>query len=265
MLPTTTTNPQAPSSLDLRERARRLGLWGLLAHWESFAEAPWLETLLGYEEQERARRSLERRLSRAKIGRFKPMAQFDWSWPKKIDRELVEELFRFEFLEEGANVILRGPNGVGKTMIAQNLAYQAVLRGHTARFVNASALLNDLASQETGHALSYAFRRYVKPRLLVVDEVGYLGSTAKHADLFFQLISYRSEDKSTVITTNKPFGEWNQVFPNAGCVVTLIDRLTHKAEIVEIHGDSYRLKEATERQARRAKLRAAAKRARKAP
>ncbi len=232
----TTTSPQAQCLLEAKERARRLGLWGLLAHWEACADSPWVERLLGYEEEERARRSLERRLSRAKIDRFKPISEFEWSWPRKIDREQVEELFRLEFLEEGANVILRGPNGVGKTMIAQNLAHQAVLRGYTVRFVNASALLNELAAQETGHALMSTFRRYVKPRLLVVDEVGYLGSTAKHADLLFQLVSQRSEEKSTVITTNKPFTEWNQVFPNAGCVVTLIDRLIHKAEIVEIQG-----------------------------
>jgi DNA replication protein DnaC len=247
--------PPSPQGTDPRERARKLGLWGLLAHWEEVGEAPWIETLLGYEEMERARRTLERRLHRARIGRFKPIADFEWSWPKKIDRDLVEDLFRFEFLEEAGNVILMGPNGVGKTMVAQNLAHQAILRGHTVRFVNASALLNELAAQETGSALARTLRRYIEPRLLVVDEVGYLGSTAKHADLLFQLISQRYQEKSSILTTNKPFSEWNQVFPNAGCIVSLVDRLLHKAEVVEIQGDSYRLKEAQERQVRKAKTR----------
>jgi DNA replication protein DnaC len=255
MTTTTTRLPPSPQGADLRERARKLGLWGLLAHWDEVGAAPWIETLFGYEERERARRTLERRLHRARIGRFKPMADFEWLWPKKIDRELVEDLFRFEFLEEAGNVILMGPNGVGKTMVAQNLAHQAILRGHTVRFVNASALLNELAAQETGSALARTLRRYIEPRLLVVDEVGYLGSTSKHADLLFQLISQRYQEKSSILTTNKPFSEWNQVFPNAGCIVSLVDRLLHKAEVVEIQGESYRLKEAQERQARKAKTR----------
>jgi DNA replication protein DnaC len=255
MTATTTMPQESPLNADPRERARRLGFWGLLANWEAVGEAPWIETILRYEEVERARRTLERRLHRARIGRFKLMADFEWSWPKKIDRELVEDLFRFEFLEEAANVILMGPNGVGKTLVAQNLAHQAILRGHTVRFVNASALLNELAAQETGSALARTLRRYLEPRLLVIDEVGYLGSTAKHADLLFQLVSQRYQEKSSILTTNKPFSEWNQVFPNAGCIVSLVDRLLHKAEVVEIQGESYRFKEAQERQARKAKTR----------
>jgi DNA replication protein DnaC len=238
-----------------RMRAQKLGLWGLLAHWDEVGGAAWIETVLRCEEEERRKRTLDRRLGRAKIGAFKPLADFDWKWPTKIERELVEDLFRFEFLAEGANVIFVGSNGLGKTLFAQNLAHQAIIRGHTARFINGSALLNELAAQETGHALSRALRRFSEPQLLVIDEVGYLGSTSKHADLLFELVTRRYQVKSTVITTNKPFSEWNQVFPNAGCIVALIDRLVHKAEIVEIQGESYRLKEAKEREAERAKTR----------
>lgn len=251
----TTAKPGSSPALDLRGRAQKLGLWGLLAHWEEVEGAPWVQSLLGYEEEERGRRSLQRRLQQAKLGPFKPLCDFDWSWPTKIDRELVEELFRFEFLAEAANVVFVGPNGVGKTLLAQNLAHQAILRGYTARFINGSALLNELAGQETGHALSRTLRRYFEPQILVVDEVGYLGSTAKHADLLFEVVTRRYQAKSTILTTNKPFSEWNQVFPNAGCIVSLIDRLVHKAEVVEIQGESYRLKEAKERQAERARNR----------
>ena len=254
---TTTTTTVSPPNAELLVRAQKLGLWGLVANWDQVDTTPWLETLLSYEEKERQRRTLERRLQQAKIGAFKPVADFDWAWPTKIDRAHVEDLFHFEFLSETANVILIGPNGLGKTMFAQNLAYQAILRGHTARMINASALLNDLAAQETGSALSRALRRYFEPQLLVIDEVGYLGSTAKHADLLFELVTRRYQVKSTIITTNKAFSEWNQVFPNAGCIVALIDRLVHKAEIVEIQGESYRVKEAREREAQKAKARRA--------
>ena len=115
----------------LRERLRRLGLYGLLAHAEEIVDEEWLERVLEIEDTERQRRSLERRLRTACIGSFKPIADFDWAWPTKLDRELVDELFNYPFMQEAANVILVGPNGVGKTLIAKNLAYQAVLKGYT--------------------------------------------------------------------------------------------------------------------------------------
>lgn len=245
-----------PDEVPPQSRALKLGLYGLAARWSEVGAEPWIATLLDLEEQERQRRSLERRIRNARLGRFKLMSDFDWRWPKKIDRALLEDVFRFDFLAEGANVVLAGPNGVGKTMIAQNLAHQAVLRGHTVRFTTASELLNDLAAQEGGSALTRRLRRYCHPELLVIDEVGYLSSTAKHADLLFEVVTRRYQHKSIVLTTNKPFKEWGAVFPSAGCVVTLVDRLIHKAEIVDIDGDSYRVKEAKERAATQQKRRA---------
>jgi DNA replication protein DnaC len=152
-------------------------------------------------------------------------------------------------------VVLLGPNGIGKSMIAQNLAYQALLRGATVRFTSASAMLNELAAQETASALQRRLRRYVNPSLLVIDEVGYLSYDNRHADLLFEVVSRRYGQRSMVVTTNRIFEEWNEVFPNAACVVTMIDRLVHKAEIVEVDGESYRLKEAKERAAKRARAR----------
>lgn len=253
------TAPPSPRP-SLEGRARKLGLFGLVAHWQDVADAAWLETLIGYEEEERGRRSLQRRIANAKIGPFKPMADFDWEWPKEIDREVVDDLFKLEFLTDAGNVVLVGANGVGKTMIAQNLAYQAVLRGHTARVITASELLNDLAAQDAGSALMRRLRHYSRPQLLVIDEVGYLSSSARHADLLFEVVNRRYQERSIVLTTNKPFGEWNEVFPSAGCIVTLIDRLIHKAEIVKIDAESYRAKEAQERAALRAKARRSTKR-----
>jgi DNA replication protein DnaC len=245
--------PASPAP-DVQDRARALGLWGLLASWNDVASEEWVPTLIELEERERRRRSLERRMRTARIGHFRPMADFDWKWPRKIDREQVDEALRLDFFGDAANVILIGENGVGKTMIAQNIAHQAVLSGRRVRIVTASELLCDLGSQESTAALMRRIRRYVSPGLLVIDEVGYLSSTAKHADLLFEVVTRRyQERKPIVLTTNKPFKEWGEVFPSAGCVVTLVDRLIHRSEIIHIEGDSYRNHEAQERQRRRAK------------
>ena len=155
------------------------------------------------------------------------------------------------FLADAANVILVGPNGLGKTMLVKNMLHQAILRGHTARFTLASDMLHDLAAQESSTQLTRRLRRYTTPAVLCVDEVGYLSYDSRYADLLFEVITRRYQLRSTILTTNKPFGEWNQVFPNAACVVTLVDRLVHRSEILTIAGDSYRLKEAQEQAAQR--------------
>ena len=235
------------------EHAKQLALWGLLAHWSELndQDSDWLHRLLSWEEDERQRRSLQRRLSQAHIGRFKSLADFDWQWLDKCDRAAVEELMRLDFINEAANAILLGPNGVGKSTIARNIAYQAVLKGHTVRFVSASAMLNELAAQEGDSSLRRRLKLYTQPALLVVDELGYLAYGNRHADLLFEVISQRYEQKSTVVTTNKPFAEWADIFPNASCVVSLVDRLVHRAEILTFEAESYRLKEARERAERK--------------
>jgi len=251
------TNSKLPEdSLSvLRSRAERLGLHGVLAHWDSVAPQAWLPTLLDYEEQERSTRSLQRRLKKAKLERFKPMADFDWAWPKFIDRQAVDELFSLSFMHEAANVVLAGGNGLGKTMIAMNLVHCAVVNGYTACAISASQLLNDLASQESSAALMRRLRYYTAPQLLFIDELGYLAVSHEHADLLFELVNRRYQTKPIILTTNKAFSEWNSVFPNAGCLVTLIDRIVHKSEILTIDGDSYRAKEAAERAAQKQALR----------
>ncbi len=240
----------------LMERARALKLYGLLAHWDEIGETGWIESLIHWEELERTRRSLERRLTAAHLGRFKPLADFDWQWPSQCDRQAIEELMQLQFLDETANVVLVGPNGVGKSTIARNIAHQAVLAGHTVRVISAAGLLNELAAQDGDQALRRRLALYARPQLLLIDEVGYLSYSNRHADLLFEIISRRYEEKSTIITTNRPFAEWNEVFPNAACVVSLIDRLVHHAEIIQIDGESYRLKEAKERSEQRRKRRA---------
>jgi len=245
---------------ELREQAQGLRLHGLLAHWsEVMADADAAQRIaqwLRWELQERGRRSLERRLRDAHIGQFKPVADFDWSWPTQIDRAAIEELMTLQFLADATNVVFAGPNGVGKTMCACNLGYQAVLAGHTVLFVTAGQLLGDLAALDSDSALRSRLRRYAAPDLLLIDEVGYLSYSNRHADLLFELVSRRYQHKSTVVTTNKAFADWGEVFPNAACVVSLVDRLMHRAEVVRIEGQSYRAKEAQERLAARSRQRA---------
>ncbi len=254
------TDP-TPIPSQLREKAEQSRLHGLIAHWSELMTQPeslrLISQWLTWEDAERAQRSLERRLRDAHIGQFKPLADFRWDWPTMCDRALIEELMTLQFMSDASNIVLVGSNGLGKSMIACNLGYQAILAGHTALFVSAGQLLGELTALDSDSALRRRLRHYAAPDLLIIDEVGYLSYSNRHADLLFELISRRYQRKSTVITTNRAFADWSEVFPGAACVVSLIDRLMHRAEVVRIKGESYRKKEAEERQAERARLRAA--------
>jgi DNA replication protein DnaC len=247
------TNPLTPD--DLKLRAKALHLYGLLAHWDEIKREPWVPVLIQWEEDARQKRSLERRIKAAKLGRFKMMAKFDWNWPKACDRGAIENLTGLDFIREKANIIFLGPNGIGKTMIAKNLAYEAVVQGHTALYITASEILGDLAALTSETLLKRRISAYARVDVLVIDEVGYLSYGDRHADLLFNLINRRYEEKSTVVTSNRPFSEWKEVFPNASCVVALIDRLVHHAEVIKLEGDSYRLRDANERRSARGRKR----------
>ncbi|MCY4230788.1 MAG: ATP-binding protein, partial [Alphaproteobacteria bacterium] len=201
----------------LKNRALALGLHGLVSHWGDIGETGWLPTLIAWEEEERRSRSLKRRLGTARIGRFKPLADFDW--PRRCDRMAVEDLMTLDFLKEHANLVLVGPNGVGKSTIAANIAHRAVLEGHTVRFATAASLLGELAAIDSDTLLQRKLRFYARQHLLVIDEVGYLSYSNRHADLLFNIVSSRSQQRSTIITTNRPFAEWSEAFPNAACLV----------------------------------------------
>jgi DNA replication protein DnaC len=204
-----------------------------------------LEHVTRIELAERARRSLERRMSRSRLGRFKPMADFDWAWPKRIDRDAVEAALRLDFYSDARNVVFVAPQGLGKTMIAQNIASAAVLAGHNVLFTTASQMLLDLGSQDSARSLELRLRHYTNGTgLLVIDEIGYLSYDNRNADLLFQVVSRRYERRSIVLTTNLSFSEWPTIFPNAACTTALIDRLVHHAEIISIEGKSYRAREA---------------------
>jgi DNA replication protein DnaC len=228
------------ATLGLRYTAAHLDDVIALATKRRWSTTQLLEHLVEREQQERTRRSLERRLARARIGRFTPMTEFDWAWPKRIDRPAVEAALRLDFLAETRNIVLVAPQGLGKTMIAQNLAHAAVLAGTHVLFTTAAQLLLDLGAQDSTRGLARRLNYYATRGLLCLDEIGYLSYDARAADLLFQVVSRRYEKKSLVLTTNLAFSDWPTIFPNAGSAIALIDRLVHHAEILTIEGDSYR-------------------------
>ncbi len=237
---------------DLKDRLRALGLFAVSASLDDVValatKKRWGPTEIfdhtcDLEEKDRLRRGLERRMQRSRLEKFKPIVDFDWNWPSSIDRPLVESLLDLGFLDGARNVVLVGTGGLGKTMIAQNIAHRSVLAGRSVVFLSASKLLLDLAAQEGARALERRLRYFAKVGLLIIDELGFLAFDNHNADLIFEVISRRYEKKSTILTTNLAFADWHTIFPSATCSSALVERIVHHADIVKIEGESYRLRE----------------------
>ena len=247
------------SSNSLGSQLRQIGLCAVPVQLDDFiaraTKQRWsahqiLEQIAKTEAAERARRSLERRLRMSGIKNFKPIADFDWSWPGKIERDVIERALTLDFLGEARNLVLVGRNGLGKTMIAQNICHAAVLAGHSALFRSAATLLEDLHRQSP-EGRRRKLRFYANVDLLCIDEVGYLSFDDKAADLLYEVVNRRYERKPVILTTNRPFKEWNEVFPNATCIITLLDRLLHHADVTLVEGNSYRVRESEQETAAR--------------
>ncbi len=248
-----------PNRNDLGAQLQHIGLRAIADSLDDFlaraTKSQWsphmlLEEVARIEGHSRAQRSLERRLQCSRIGRFKPMADFDWNWPKKIDRDTIGRAFTLDFIPEGRNLILIGANGLGKTMIAKNIAHAAVLAGYPVLFRTASELLDDLQC-DSPHRLRQKLKAYARPALLFIDES--LAYDNHAADLLYEVVTRRYEQRSILPTTNRGFTEWNEVFPNATCIATLLDRLTHHADVTVLEGQSYRVHESEQEAKRRRK------------
>jgi DNA replication protein DnaC len=199
----------APAN-NLQTQLQQIGLRALPGQLDDFlaraAKGRWsphqiLEQMLQAEITERARRSLERRLRLSGIKRFKPVADFDWSWPRKIERDVIERALTLDFISEARNLVLVGRNGLGKTMIAQNICHAGVLAGHSVLFRSAAALLEELHRQ-TPDGRRSKLRTYANVGILCIDEVGYLSFDDKAADLLYEVINRRYERKPLILTTN---------------------------------------------------------------
>jgi len=244
-----------PENHDVIELLRELGfridddsLRALLKEWTKTRASPLVtvEQLARAERSEREQRNLARRAKFATLGTFKTLDRFDWSWPRSVDQELYERLKSLDFLAHGHNVLLRGQSGTGKTTLAQNLGLYALQGGYSVRFTTLAQLIADLLVQESVPALERRMRRYTNPDMLIIDEIGYLPSDTRSADLLYNVISRRHERASTVITTNLAFKKWGDVFPGAACVAALVDRFVQHCHVVDIDADSWRRKEADE-------------------
>lgn len=235
-------------------RATSEGLDDLVARATKHRWSPQqlLEEIARSEVEHKTRRNLAYRMAAARLGRYKPMVDFDWNWPKKIDHDLIDTALQGDFISEARNLILLGANGLGKTMIAKNIAYNSLLAGHTVLFRTASDIISDLSCD------SPALRRtklnfYARVRLLCIDELGYLAYDSNAADLLYEIVNRRYEKGSLLITTNRAFKEWNDVFPHATSIATMLDRLLHHADLSIIEGGSYRLRESEAEAAKRKK------------
>ena len=224
--------------------ASREALLALLSHATKSRMSPAevVEQLVLLERRERDARNLASRTKRATLGAMKPIDRFDWSFPRAIDRPQYEQLLSLAFTTHGHNVLFRGPSGVGKSTLAQNLGQRALEKGKSVCFSTVNAALADLLKQESLPAVERRMKRYTTPDVLVLDELGYLPCDARSGDLLYSIVSRRHERASTVITTNLAFKAWGTVFPGAACVGALVDRFTQHLHTMDIEGDSWRQK-----------------------
>lgn len=215
-------------------------------HWD---HQEYLRQLIDGEYLQRRQKSIQRRIQAARFPVLKTLDQFLWDWPRKINRLQVQNLFRLEFIAQKANVIFLGPTGLGKSHLATALGYAACLEGHSVLFAGAINVVNDLTAAQQAGNLKQAIKKYLRPQLLICDELGYLAVDQRGADLLFQVISQRYERGSIILTTNKPFKQWGSIFANDSTIASaVLDRLLHHAEAILITGRSYRMKDQNENQ-----------------
>jgi DNA replication protein DnaC len=212
------------------------------ASQENKSYLEFLDHLLQVEQRARYERNVEVKTRLARLPYHKTMADFDYSFQPSIDKKQIAELLTLRFVERGENVVLLGPPGVGKTHIAVALSLETIRHGYSAYFVTMQQLVDYLSegSEPVGKRMAVL----VRPKLLVIDEVGYLPLDRQAANWFFELVSRRYERSSIVLTSNKSYGDWATLFPDVAIASAILDRLLHHSTTINIRGgESYRLKE----------------------
>lgn len=244
-----TTNPLDADlrMLGLSFMAEHHGQLAAKAARDSLSHVDYLCRLTEGELNQRRDKATVRRIKNARFPVLKTLDQFSWSWPKKINRMAVQNLFRLQFMEDHSNVIMLGTVGLGKTHLATALGYTACLAGKSVLFATAVDTINTLAAAQAASRLKVELKKYLAPSLLILDELGYLPIDKHGADLLFQVISMRYERGSTVITSNRAFKQWPEIFNNDSTLTSaILDRLLHHAETCVIEGKSYRMKDQLE-------------------
>jgi len=228
----------------VREHYQSLAQQGAQQHW---SHIEYLSRLIEGEAHRREERSIQRRIKLARFPVLKTLEQFQWNWPKKINRLQIQNLFRLTFIEQKANVIFIGGVGLGKSHLSVALGHAACVRGYSVLFATAIDIINTLSAAQAAGVLKRSLHKYLQPRVLVIDELGYLPIDKYGADLLFQIISHRYERGAIIITTNRVYKHWSEIFNNDSMLTSaLLDRLLHHAETVVIEGKSYRMKDQIE-------------------
>jgi len=203
-----------------------------------------LATLIGLEQTARQQRALQRRLHAARLPKQKTLTEYDLNFPKRIPKEKILRLFDCDFIQRHGCAVFLGPTGTGKSHLLTALGYTACERGYSLRYTRVVDMLNHLTTAQINGSLGKALRVYVRPTLLLLDELGYLPIDKRGADLLFQVVAARYESGSIVLTTNRPFREWGALCNADNTLATaLIDRLMHHGEVIVIKGDSYRMRD----------------------
>ncbi|NGZ27979.1 MAG: ATP-binding protein [Magnetococcales bacterium] len=211
---------------------------------ENWSHFQLLERLIEGEVLQRQERSIRRLVQCARFPVIKTSDQFQWSWPAKINRLQVQELFRLTFLKDKANAIFLGGVGLGKTHLAITIGHEACLKGHSVLFTTAIDAINSLSAAQGGGRFRQELNRYLKPNLLILDELGYLPIDKTGADILFQIFSQRYERGSLILTSNRAYKNWPEIFNHDATLTSaILDRLLHHAETVVIEGNSFRMKE----------------------
>jgi len=205
--------------------------------------ADFLETVLGEEVAAKTSKNVTMRTNLARFPFVKGLEAFDFAYQPSIDKKQIQTLASCHFIEHGENVVILGPPGVGKTHLAVGLGLKAIEHGYRVLFTTAAAMIGALSKALIEGRLEEKLKHYSVPRLLVIDEIGYLPIDRQGANLFFQLISRRYERGPMVLTSNQSFGAWGEVFGDRVIATAILDRVLHHAITVNIRGNSYRLKE----------------------